>query len=96
MIMNCTYDPSAKDFLCTSSGGPTTTVQWKKNSQLLNTNGTNYQKTQRIISTENATYENKLHVVNDSMLYYNDTFECLVMNSRGNHSSSIVIEGTNY
>ena len=95
MIVRFTYDPSAKDFICISSGGPATNVLWKKNTQLLNTDGTNYQKTQRIISTENATYENKLHVVDDSMLYYNDSVECLVMNSRGSHSSSIVIEGNN-
>ena len=93
IITEFTYDSSVRDFICISSGGPATKVQWKKNSQLLNTDGTNYQKTQRIISTENATYENKLHVVDDSMLYYNDSIECLVMNSRGNHSSSIVIEG---
>ena len=93
MIIRFTYDPSAKDFICISSDGPATNVLWKKNTQLLIADGTNYQKTQRIISTENATYENKLHVVNDRILYYNDLVECLVMNSRGNQSSNIVIEG---
>ena len=52
------YDPDTNDLVCTSFGGPATVVTWKKNGQLLTT----YQQKQRLLSTENATYENTLSI----------------------------------
>ena len=79
--------------ICTSTGGPATTVTWKRDGQLLTFDGSAYYQSQRIVSTSNATYETTLHIPVDSITNYHATYECLVLNSRGNDSSSIVLEG---
>ena len=56
------YDPDTNNLVCTSFGGPATVVTWKKNGQLLTTMETAYQQNQRLIFTENATYENTLSI----------------------------------
>ena len=78
---------------CTSTGGPVTTVTWRRDGQLLTINESTYQQSQRIVSTENATYETTLHIANNNIENYHATYECLVLNSRGSDSSSITLEG---
>ena len=87
------YDPGTNNLVCTSFGGPTTVVNWKMNGQLLATMETAYQQNQRLIVTENATYENTLSIPQDTIANYNTTYECLVANSRGNDSLTISLEG---
>ena len=89
------YDPDRNKLVCTSFGGPATVVTWKKNGQLLTTMETAYQQNQRLIFTENATYENTLSIPRDTIANYDTTYECLVANSRGNNSSIISLEGIN-
>ena len=79
--------------ICTSIGGPVTTLTWKRDGQLLIINETTYQQSQWIVFTENATYETILHIPDDNIANYNAIYECLVFNSRGNDSSSITLEG---
>ena len=90
-----THDLDTNNLVCTSFGGPTTIVMWKKNGQLLTNVKTTYQQNQRIVFTENATYENTLYIPNDSIANYNATYECFVANSRGNDSSTVSLEGMN-
>ena len=93
MVVSITVDPSTAlpALVCTSTGGPATTVIWKVNNQI--TNGSIYQQRQRIASHQNATFENILRIPMDSVANYNATYECLVMNSVGNDSSSFRLEG---
>ena len=79
--------------ICTSTGGPATTVTWRRDGQLLTTTDIAFHQSQRILSTSNATYETTLHFPVDSIANYHATYECLVLNSRGNDSSSIALEG---
>ena len=81
------------ELVCTSTGGPATTVTWSINDQLLIINETTYQQSKRITNTMNATFNNVLHIANDNITNYIAKFECLVMNSRGNDSESFNPEG---
>ena len=82
--------------ICTSTDGPATTVTWRRDGQLLTIDENTYQQSQRIVFTENATYETTLCIPDDSIENYNATYECLVLNSRGSDSSSITLEGKDY
>ena len=82
--------------ICTSIGGPVTTLTWKRDGQLLIINETTYQQSQWTVFTENATYETILHIPDDNIANYNAIYECLVFNSRGNDSSSITLKGKDY
>ena len=93
MMINITVDPNTNKLICTSTGGSATTVLWEKNSQLLITDETTYWQSQRIVSKDDATFENILHIPRDSIANYNATYECLVMNSVGNDSMSLRLEG---
>ena len=93
MVVNITTNPDASGLVCTSTGGPATTVIWKINNQVLIIGDTAYQQSQRIAFTENATFENILHIPSDSIANYDATYECLVINSVGNDSMSFRPEG---
>lgn len=84
------YDPDTNSLVCTSFDGPATVVMWKKNGKLLTNT---YQQNQRLLFTENATYENTLNIPDDNIANYDAKYECLVANSRGNGSSTISLEG---
>ena len=85
-----------RGLICTSTGGPATIVTWRRDGQLLTTDGSTYQQSQRIVFTENGTYETTLHIPVDSIKDYNAIYECYVLNSRGNDSSTITLEGKHY
>ena len=93
MVVNVTVNPNMHSLVCTSTGGPATSVIWKIDGQLLITDGTTYHQSQRIVFKENATFENILHVPSDNIANYNATYECLVMNDVGNDSMSLNLEG---
>ena len=92
-MVNITTNSNGRGLVCTSTGGPATNVIWKINSHLLITDGSPYQQSQRIVSKEDATFENILHIPSDSIANYNTIYECLVMNSVGNDSMSLRLEG---
>ena len=92
MVLNIIVDPIMHGLVCTSTGGPATTVIWKVNSKMI-TDGTTYHQNQRIVSKENATFENILYIPTDSIANYNATYECIVMNSAGNDSMNLALEG---
>ena len=92
------HDSHTNTVNCISSGGPATYVYWSRNGKQINTAETQstYKLHQRISFTENATYENVLHIPEDSIENYNGTYKCLVSNSRGNSSSQTTLEGKQY
>lgn len=92
-VISTAVDYEVGGLVCTSTGGPATTVTWSMNDQLLIIDGTTYRQSQRVISTVNATFENILHMANDNIINYVAKFECLVRNSRGNDSESFNPEG---
>lgn len=74
---------------CTSTGGPPTTVTWRKNGVLVN--DSLYQQSQIVLNTTTATYENILY--SDRIEDLVGSFTCSVINSRGNNSMSIFTNG---
>ena len=94
MVVNVTVDLDTSEIVWISTGGPLATVIWKINNELLLINdGSPYQQSQRIASKENAAFEYILHIPSDSIANYNPKYECLVMNSVGNDSMSLRLEG---
>ena len=72
---------------CTSSGGPATTVTWRRNCAVLPNNAT-YQQTQTVIQTQTATYRNTL-VIDSAVTDRSGVYTCSVTNARG-YSSGII------
>ena len=69
-----------------SSGGPATTVTWRRNCAVLSNNAT-YQQTQTVIQTQTATYRNKL-VIASTVTDHSGVYTCSVTNTRG-YSSGV-------
>ena len=76
---------------CISTGGPATSVTWRRNSQLLLIDGSTYQQTQIIVNSEKAVYKNILHSNNAAGLV--GSFTCAVHNARGSDSMSMSTNG---
>ena len=74
---------------CTSTGGPPTTVTWRKNGVLVNDSV--YQQSQIVLNTTTATYENILY--SDHIEDLVGSFTCRVINSQGNNSMTISSNG---
>ena len=84
------YDRFALTLTCTSSGGPATTVSWKKNGAIvdLQVNGTTYHQSKTVVNTTTATYENTLSSIDAANLV--GIFTCMVINSRGSSTESMI------
>ena len=83
------FDKNSTTLTCTSTGGPPTTVVWKKSNILVNTSI--YEQTQRLIFTENSTYENVLF--NSDIANFVGSFTCEVSNARGSDSETVMLNG---
>ena len=81
-------DPPKFKLTCSSTGGPATTVLWKKDGVPL-LYGTTHILTQVITSTAEANYNNTLIVTKRET----GNYSCTVSNARGNDSSFIVVDG---
>ena len=76
---------------CISTGGPATSVTWKKNGEVLFIDGSSYQQTQIIVDDVNAVYKNILHSDNPADLV--GSFTCTVHNARGSDNMSMSTNG---
>ena len=79
---------------CISTGGPATEVAWFKNNERISiiSDKEYYEYSQIIIDTINATYENRLRIVNKSSNVAG-TYTCEVTNPRGSRNESLYIQG---
>ena len=80
---------------CTSSGGPATNVTWYKDNVEINMISSErgiYENSQIILDTINATYENRLRIV-DKSSEATGTYTCEVKNPRGSMNGSLYIQG---
>ena len=87
-----TYESSTQTLVCTSSGGPATTVTWSLNGSPIMVDGSTYQTSQIITDTATATYQNTLTLVAKSASL-SGTYTCSVGNTRGITMDSTVISG---
>ena len=80
-ITGLLYNRSTVTLTCTSTGGPATTVTWRKNGAVLEVDGTIYHQSQRVVNARTATYENILVLIGepDNVI---GNYTCLVRNKR--------------
>ena len=78
--------------ICTSTGGPPTTVSWRKDGVPVDTSL--FQLSQRVIETETAIYENILS--SSDIANFVGNFTCSVVNNRGMRESTAELNGKSY
>ena len=89
LITSVVFDRNFTTLTCTSTRGPPTTVVWKKNRIPVNTSL--YQRSQRLVDAERATYENVLF--NDDVANFVGSFTCEVSNVRGTDEVTVELNG---
>lgn len=92
-VTDLNYEESSLTLICTSTGGPATTVTWTKDGASLAAADT-YQQSQTITDMLTATYENRLSIITRSDSVSGD-YACTVQNSNSIASSpqSISVTG---
>ena len=90
-VSSLRYDSQSRTLTCTSTGGPATTVTWRRDGAVITLNAT-YQQTKRVVDLVAGTYQTVLTI--DPSVSQNDTVEtynCTVENARGVSSETVVI-----
>ena len=90
-VTSLVYDNQSRTFTCTSTGGPATTVTWRRDGAMITLNAT-YQQTKTITDNSTSTYQTVLTI--DSSVDHSDilgTYNCTVENDRGGSSATMVI-----
>ena len=90
-ISSLNFSLELQELICTTSVSPPTTVSWRKNGQPLTIDGTTYEQSQRVIDTSDSVYDNILY--SSDVANFVGTFECMVANSIGEVSRSLVVDG---
>ena len=92
-VTGLTFDNQSRTLTCTSTGGPATTVTWRRDGDLITLNAT-HQQTKRLVHTVNGTYQTVLTI--NSSVDQSDivgTYNCTVRNDRGESSETVVVPG---
>ena len=98
VCMSCAGSPSITSLLfnrnsttltCESTGGPPTTINWKKDGIAVNLS--TYEQSQRLVNAESATYENTLF--SDDVANFVGTFTCEVRNAGGAVEETVELRG---
>ena len=90
-ITSLNYDSATHTLMCTSTGGPATTVLWSKdNSSRIDDQ--HYELSMLIIDKTTATYESRLRILNKSSKQTGN-YTCTVSNSGGSSRKSKYLEG---
>ena len=93
IITGLTYDDQSRTLTCTSTGGPATTVTWRRDGVVI-TLGATYQQTKSLVDSVASTYETVL-IIDQSLDQRNiaGTYNCTVENARGESSETVVVPG---
>ena len=78
-ISGMTFDNVSQTLTCTSSGGPATTVTWRRNCLVLQ-NSSDFVQNQVVTNAALATYENTMRLNGANI---DGVYTCSVTNSRG-------------
>ena len=92
-VTSLTYDDQSRTLTCTSTGGPATTVTWRRDGVVI-TLGATYQQTKRLVDPVTGTYQTVLTI--DPSLDQRSivgTYNCTVENDRGESSETVVVPG---
>ena len=77
-ITSLRFDRNSTTLTCTSTGGPPTTVSWRKDGVPVDLSL--YEQSQQLVDAESATYQSILF--NDNVTNFVGTFTCEVSNVR--------------
>ena len=92
-ITSLTFNAQSYTLTCNSTGGPATTVTWKRDGVVITLNAT-YQQTKRVVDPVAGTYQTVLTI--DPSVSQSDivgTYNCTVENARGETSETVVVPG---
>ena len=95
-VTSLTFDDQSRTLTCTSTGGPATTVNWRRDGVVITLNAT-HQQTKRLVDAVNGTYQTVLTI--DPSVGQSDivgTYNCTVENARGESSETVVVPGETY
>ena len=93
-VTSLTYNNRSRTLTCTSTGGPATTVTWRRNGVVITLNAT-HQQTKTLVDPVTGTYQTVLTIdssVGLSGLVGN--YNCTVENIRGMSSRSVFVGET--
>ena len=92
-ITNLTYNDHSRTLTCTSTGGPATTVTWKRDKMVITLNAT-HQQTKKLVDPVTGAYQTVLTIdpiLNQSSIV--GTYSCTVENDKGKSSETVVVPG---
>ena len=92
-VTGLTFDDQSRTLTCTSTGGPATTVTWRRDGVVITLNAT-HQQTKRLVDSVNGIYQTVLTI--NSSVGWNDivgTYNCTVKNVRGEPSETVIVPG---
>ena len=92
-VTSLAFDDQSRTLTCTSTGGPATTVTWRRDGVVITLNAT-HQQTKRLVDPVNGTYQTVLTI--NSSLDQSDIvgmYSCTVRNIRGDSSETVVVTG---
>ena len=92
-VTSLTFDDQSRTLTCTSTGGPATTVTWRRDGVVITLNDT-HQQTMRLVDNVTSTYQTVLTI--DPSVGWGDivgTYNCTVENDRGESSETVVVPG---
>ena len=92
MITSLDYDSGTHTLVCTSTGGPATTVVWSKDNSSRINDDQYYEHSVVIVNRTSATYESRLRILNKSSRATGN-YTCTVSNSGGSSEGSIYLQG---
>ena len=78
------YSHTSQTLNCTSSGGPATNVNWRKDNVIITLTSSTHQQSQRVADEVTSTYHNFLSITSSNIEDHSGNFSCTVGNNRGN------------
>ena len=96
IVTSLTFDDQSMTLTCISTGGPATTVTWRRNGVVIIL-GATHQQTKHLVDPVNGTYQTVLTIhssVGPSGFVGN--YNCTVENIRGTASKSVFVGETYY
>lgn len=89
-ISSFNFSSITQELICISTGGPATTIIWRKNNETINNQ---YRQTQKILDTDNSIYENILFLGEEEPIAIIGHYSCVVSNNRNNTIANFRITG---
>ncbi len=87
-ITSLVYQQSSHMLVCTSSGGPATSVTWTKDGvPLSEADQTMFRQSQLVVDSLDSVYENRLNLLNKSSSH-SGSYTCTVANDGGGEATA--------